>query len=368
MRDTLSQSAAGAEVDALACAVLPAAPVMEDTAALPRPPARWRLATAAVVAGYLTLAYGLMGPSGVEPASTTYFFFWYLAVVANAWLFHLGIAVTVLALLAAAGKRFGLCIAAVPLIAMTTANDAFSYLPRRNPPPPGTPHLSLMTYNLFRHNQQYDAALAQILETDADVVALQEYTPRWHEQIGERLKAAYPHSLLYPLEGSYGAAVYSRYPLAEISVPRLVGEEYESQCVLVRHPVRRFALYNIHLMPPTPSYAGYLRRQFRMLREDLQAQRGTAIVAGDFNIVPQSPMYDIIKRMGYADAHETAGRGRGATWPAVSWAGYLPGFRIDHVFVGGGARALSCEVRQGGGSDHRPIVVTIELQTDDGSE
>ena len=65
--------------------------------------------------------------------------------------------------------------------------------------------------------------------------------------------------------------------------------------------------------------------------------------------------------MGFTDAWDIAGRGRGATWPANSFLRYLPGVRIDHMYLS--EELTATKVRRGTlpGSDHRYVVADIAL-------
>ncbi len=66
----------------------------------------------------------------------------------------------------------------------------------------------------------------------------------------------------------------------------------------------------------------------------------------------------VIRGTGLIDAHRAVGAGLGTTWGhAVAW----PGFRIDHVYSRG-LLPRSCEVAADVGSDHRPVLVVLELE------
>ncbi|GAA4705504.1 hypothetical protein GCM10023215_51840 [Pseudonocardia yuanmonensis] len=82
------------------------------------------------------------------------------------------------------------------------------------------------------------------------------------------------------------------------------------------------------------------------------------IVAGDFNAtLDHAPLRSALT--GVRDAAEGTGRGLTGTWPTglPRWAG----IRIDHVLVPRGARTTRYEVVDLPGSDHRAVLVALQL-------
>ena len=65
------------------------------------------------------------------------------------------------------------------------------------------------------------------------------------------------------------------------------------------------------------------------------------------------------QRVGLADAFDLGGWGRGSTWPVTSFFRYLPGVRLDHIYLGGGLTCSDCRTGVGEGSDHRPVIAKI---------
>ncbi|MGE0719130.1 MAG: endonuclease/exonuclease/phosphatase family protein [Alphaproteobacteria bacterium] len=93
------------------------------------------------------------------------------------------------------------------------------------------------------------------------------------------------------------------------------------------------------------------------------ACRGPAVLLGDLNAIPRSRAYRrLVTHL--TDAQVAAGSTpRRATFPAR-----LPVLRIDHVLVGRGVRVHRAEVLSTPlarvASDHRPVVVDIEIEPD----
>jgi endonuclease/exonuclease/phosphatase (EEP) superfamily protein YafD len=79
-----------------------------------------------------------------------------------------------------------------------------------------------------------------------------------------------------------------------------------------------------------------------------------AIVAGDFNMPTDSAIYRRNWNT-WSDGFESAGTGLGHTKFTSLW-----GIRIDHVLFDANWRAVSARVGPDVGSDHRPLIVTLQ--------
>jgi endonuclease/exonuclease/phosphatase (EEP) superfamily protein YafD len=122
----------------------------------------------------------------------------------------------------------------------------------------------------------------------------------------------------------------------------------------------RIVIYGIHTLPPNS--LAYFREQCLQvagLLERVANESDAVIIAGDMNFTNASAFADRLVAAGFADVHWQAGAGRGATWVRSPRYPWLPGIRIDHVYV---SRALGCKatvIGRGAGSDHRPVMAEI---------
>ena len=95
----------------------------------------------------------------------------------------------------------------------------------------------------------------------------------------------------------------------------------------------------------------------------MRAETLPVIAAGDFNFTQETPNEAALKNVGLQDGFEQSGQGRGSTWPVdPPWMQWLPGVRIDHIFV---SRQLTCtHFFVGGydGLDHLPIVADVGVR------
>ena len=92
--------------------------------------------------------------------------------------------------------------------------------------------------------------------------------------------------------------------------------------------------------------------QAEVVAEWMAARKGPTILAGDFNMRPDSPEYQCLTAVA---ADVTAGLG------LVTFPDDVPDQQRDYVFLTAGLRAVSVATVDSDLSDHRPLVVEIEV-------
>lgn len=223
--------------------------------------------------------------------------------------------------------------------------------------------LRLLTFNAFPENTELDAAQDWLLAQDADLITLQE--------LGGELPAlleSYPHHAAQ----ERGLLLLSRFPVLENESFEL-GSEIQQRVVLDVDGTP-LTIYNLHLLMPLnedesqPLLLRYdeerRNTQIRELLARLEAETGTLLVVGDFNMSEWSPVYDDLRAV-LADAYRAAAGGIGATWPggaSEELAAGLPQLvRLDYVFYRGDVQPVSAVVGVPLGSDHLPLVTDLRL-------
>ncbi len=231
--------------------------------------------------------------------------------------------------------------------------------------------LRVLTCNL--DVQAYDIGKlgALIFREQPDVVAFQE------------AKAA-PPRIVWP-EGWHFVhldelLVASRYPIMEKEVctrPHVASKPLVVRC-LIQMPDREVQFFVLHLLTPRRGLKAVLNRQtgidlsrvpelevaLRQWIEDSQAASdfiagfpGAKIVAGDFNMPVESPIY----RRFWAtldNAFSTAGLGFGFS-KITEEEGSTYGTRIDHLLYTPPWRCVRAWLGADIGSDHRPLVANF---------
>jgi endonuclease/exonuclease/phosphatase (EEP) superfamily protein YafD len=221
------------------------------------------------------------------------------------------------------------------------------------------PRLRVATANLLGVNQHPEALLDELVELRADVLVLEEVSPRWLALLDDdRMRAAYPHRDLLAREDSFGIAVLTNRPLLRSELVDLEGVPMVDATVDVEGtPVR---VFGVHTLPPVDgAYAAIWRQQLELLTMRARAVDGPLVVAGDLNATTHAAGFEALVDIGLRDVHDHLGRGLATTWPNGLFS--LPPLRLDHVLVSPELVPLAVREGRGEGSDHRPVVADLAL-------
>jgi vancomycin resistance protein VanJ len=277
------------------------------------------------------------------------------------------------------GARAPRLLSLAPMLILC-AQFAWLALPRAQAGHAGQP-LRVASYNLLGRGPGIEEVIGIIEQIDADVIALQEVSETAAAAFDKQLSARYPYRALHPDPGSVivGQAVLSKYPIVEDDYWR---SGLGQMRVLLNVDGRPVALFNVHPSVPFFSdgpipYDGRRRNAtIQDVLDRVSRERGAVVVAGDFNMTPESVTYASISRH-LRDAWRAVGSGPGFTWPAT-WdrpdypmeSSLLlllraPIARIDYIWHNDVFAPREMQVwPSGAGSDHRPIVATLNLTTD----
>jgi len=314
-----------------------------------------------ILASYPLLAFAYALPHDFRDESTAWAILSWTAFCIRTFVYHLGILLFAVIAIAAWRRCRNLVVAGLPVLLVAVGPTWWQYRPHATPTISGET-LTVMSVNLLAHNRRTDPIIGEIKTARPDILFLQEYSGPWHAAIDDAVGADYPHKAVIRRDDSFGAAIYSRRPFKG-RIERWVdlGSGSEPQMrVVVEIDGRNVALYNIHFRPPRPrDYRIETRKQFADLLEHIAAETLPVIVVGDFNFTERSPQAAALRALGVSEAHDLGGWGRGTTWPVLGAARWLPGLRIDHIYLTGGFTCTGCRTGQGLGSDHRPVIATI---------
>ncbi|MCP4592473.1 MAG: hypothetical protein GY842_17200 [bacterium] len=283
------------------------------------------------------------------------------AFYVDTFTFHGGVVTALLAGVLAVGRSWRLCMASLPAVVYAVGPAVGQLVPREAPLVEGS-SLSVLTVNLYGDNPCGDELVREIAEEDPDVLFVQEYNDRWRARFTAALGESYPHRLEIPRRDFYGMAVFSKLAFVEPGAVHLYPAGMHIPCVqvTVRLNGRPVTFFNLHLVPPKS--AAHYRAQADQLTELLEGALDTptpTVLLGDFNFTWRSRFARHLAARGYRSAQSLAGWGRGATWPVNGAWRYVPGLRIDHVYLGPGLTCSACWTGIGQGSDHRPVAAVI---------
>lgn len=240
----------------------------------------------------------------------------------------------------------------VPDPAYTGGNDTFA-------------GIKVMTYNIHRGiGKDGRLDLSRICETiagsGADIVALQEverYSVRtgFQDQIAylaDKLSMHYVYGKsLNILNGQYGNAILSKYPIESSGLERLPSKK-ESR-TLLRADLKinggSLAVYTTHLGLDKEER----REQFERIAELARDTAGPHVVTGDFNCTSDAlssldQYMDSGASLQFRDQNTFESDGLGS--------------RIDYILLSDGLETMDYTVLQSGASDHYPVLSTIELK------
>lgn len=245
--------------------------------------------------------------------------------------------------------------------------------------------LSVLTWNTGRMGgfakPEKNEVLRFLMAQDADVICLQEVDVYKDPQyltlpdVKQTLSVKYPYSYIdfsvYNTRHQYGTMVWSKYPLIQKS-----SIHYETQgnlsnrcdvvvgkdtIRLINNHLESYKLESGDLSDVERIEAKWRRaiplrnKQAQVVRKEIEASPYPVIVVGDFNSVALSFAYWHISR-GLHDAWNSLHLWEwGATY---EYKGI--GLRIDYILCSDPLRPVQCSVEKTTGSDHRPVVATLE--------
>lgn len=223
-------------------------------------------------------------------------------------------------------------------------------------PNKGRPPLKCLQLNVLSKNKSYDEVAALVKEYNPDIIALQEVTDTWSEQLKTRLKN-YPFAVLKPRPDNFGAAIFSKVRIessesvaySQAGLPSLIARtSYEGEPVTIvcTHPLAPASLQNYL----------YQNEQLKNMAAARSGWGKTVILMGDLNTNSWAQKFqDFLQATDLRDSRTSFGVQ--ATWPYPLPLLLIP---LDHCLHSPDLETLDRKVCQPVGSDHLPVY--IELQ------
>ncbi len=273
------------------------------------------------------------------------------------------------------------------------------------PEKPPKNSLKILTYNVegfINENKIEDARhpiLDYIVETDADIVCLQEYlvsktgqSIRSQRDVN-RILNKYPYHSSTALEASgkyhiYGLACFSKYPI-EKTQEIVFNSSFNGAAVyIINVNGKRLAVANVHLESNsitaedkklygdffqnsdqvnledvTTNIRTRLGKAYRMRTEQVHKVKNElsklnvdgTIICGDFNDTPISYVYAQMKK-GLNDAFASTGFGPGITYNEDFFL-----FRIDNIMHSPNLKSYQAKVDKVKYSDHYPLTTFLKI-------
>lgn len=260
----------------------------------------------------------------------------------------------------------------VPAIAWLWSYGTAFVHPGAQEPPPAT--LRVATFNTYVGVAGIDHVVDLVERHEPDVLLLQEVFGDREDELTAALGERYPTQVYVPSPGVGAVAVLTRYDLLDARDVVDAGERTRATRVLVLDiDGTAVQVVPLHLLSPCPACGTSLLERLELEGDVRRAEIATvvaaldpdlpAVVGGDLNSNDRSEPYRRLVASGFRDPHRERGSGMGFTWPE---GGTMPPWlRIDWLLVRG-LEPVDAFVADGGGSDHRPVVV--DLAVPQGSE
>jgi len=220
-----------------------------------------------------------------------------------------------------------------------------------------TAALSVMSSNLDAANTDYTGQMQFYNSINADVIVFLEYTLAWHAALNTGL-ADYPYKAMELVDGPFGIAVYSKYPLLDAEVVYWANQTFPSIVTKIQVADKTLDLFATHPPPPLSTEL-YQNRNRHLTEISALARQSTnpVILVGDLNTSPWSAHFRQLSSVGgLVDSRR--GLGIFATWPS----GVLPlQIPIDHILVSKAVKVMSLQSSSGLSSDHRTLWANLKF-------
>jgi len=301
------------------------------------------LAVLALVPSWLSLAGG---------------WFWFLDLFANFRWQYLIVSVLICALAAACRHRGLLALAGPTLLLNALLIGQLAWHPQVNAAELADDFaLRVVSLNVRTSNQDRQAVLDYLLQSDADVVVLLEVDQAWMEALAP-LQASYPHQLSEPRSDNFGIALFSRAPWEKAAVIALGDAPRPSLEMRLVHQGRELVIIGTHPLPPGGSdWARSRDAQLSALADYVQKISVPVLVVGDFNATPWSA------GMRRAMRGNLGFRSLAAAWKPTWEVRSIFAIPIDHALCTAPLVITSRSVGPDVGSDHRPLEIALAMQS-----
>ena len=206
------------------------------------------------------------------------------------------------------------------------------YIPTESTQTSASPNLTILSANILSYNDDPSQFIDYVLETDPDILLLQEVSPRWLPHLAPLIESDYIYNHLIPQSDNFGMATLSKLPLNNIEGIHISPDYPWSIQASLTINKRDVTILNFHPLPPGDAYNAVLRdkhlqiaKQFALDQEDL------CIIAGDFNVRDGDILDSRIPQFG-EDCHADNLANRLGGFQDSS-AAHLPGAPLPSCFI-----------------------------------
>jgi endonuclease/exonuclease/phosphatase (EEP) superfamily protein YafD len=214
---------------------------------------------------------------------------------------------------------------------------------------------SMAHFNVKEHNKHLEVLIADVLQTNVDILSLQELRPEAGALVDSLLWPGYPFVVRSLDVPGFGIALYSRIPFDSTQV----FNDFAFPVLMAHLTVndKQLRIYAATTSTPT-SEKGFEKqsKEFIYLADLIQQQRIPAILAGDLNAVPWSKhITEFCKRTSMIDSRKDLS----ATYPSQSMFVQLP---IDYLLHSPNMQCLAFTTLAPSTSNHLGITGYFKIR------
>jgi len=233
--------------------------------------------------------------------------------------------------------------------------------------------ITLMSHNLYFKNVNFDAVLSIIAESDPDILAVQELTPKWKTFLDDNIAESYPYTLTIPVNGAQGVGIYSKYKLYNHEIfnnPRT--KKPFAHMAEVSIGDKTIQLINVHLASPAVAlkdksqFIGNYNRNYKHRKSQIkkitkraltnESKYSCQILIGDLNTPSYEPAFKNLKA-NWSNSFNKSPLNLKYTFPNTT--NLIPFLTLDYVLGRGKLEFIETRVIPGGSSDHLAIACRV---------
>lgn len=226
---------------------------------------------------------------------------------------------------------------------------------------PGDVQLRLFDANVSQSNRNLDEIAGEIRRDKPQLVTMEELTPVSFASLeSTHVTDSFRYKLVRPVVGPDGMAMWSVYPLEDAIEWYAFGHP-ELRAWLRLPSGTRLRIDVLHTDAPYGRYEPIdWANEIAAIRSELAREPRPLVAIGDLNATWYDWHFQALLTLGLRDAAVVAGQGWRMTWPRDQQP-VVPYLRIDHILISRGVSLERYGLGVGKGSDHHPVLVTLEL-------
>lgn len=215
--------------------------------------------------------------------------------------------------------------------------------------------LKVCAINLLSSNQNHEAVIRFVQESNFDIVLFQELNDGWTDAL-DTLSSDYPYGEHSIRRDNFGIGILSKLPLEDIQFLTFTQIDIPILLISVNYQGKALQIIGTHTLPPVGTAQFEARnKQFRNLIQWVSRTEQEVLLIGDLNCTSFSPNFDELVQ-GTQLRDTRLGFGLLPSWNAKL---FFIALTIDHALVSAGIEVKHRSTGPFIGSDHLPIMLDI---------